>query len=137
MRDPHIPSPFFGLLFLAAGTGIMGMGLGVIPVDPATVHAPMWVLAVCGLVFVLGGVAVVGARWSRVREAAGIGIVLAMGLIGGWVALFGDSDGFSGGVPFVSPEANVVIARVVFGLGAGMCLALFVWGASRVLRGGE
>ena len=48
----------------------MGIGLGLIPVDPATVHAPMWVLTACGLVFVLGGVAVLASRWPRVKDAA-------------------------------------------------------------------
>lgn len=127
--------PWFGLPFVGAGLCIVGVAFGAVPVDPESVHAPPWVLAACGLVFVLGGVAVLAQRWPRIQSAAGGTVVLAMGLVGAWVALAGDSEPFSGGLPLVSPEANVAVARVVFGLGAAMCFAMFAWGVRQAIRG--
>jgi len=50
----------FGLPFVSMGAFITLIGLGLIHVDPKTVHAPYWVLTVCGLCFFGAGLAV----WS-------------------------------------------------------------------------
>lgn len=111
------------------------MGVGVVPVEPGSVHAPPWVLVACGAVFVLGGVAMLTYDRPRIQSAAGGTIVLAFGLVAGWVALFGEAAQFSGGLPFVSRGLNVAIARGMFGLGSVLCFVLFVWGTSKMLRG--
>jgi len=64
----------FGLPFLAAGIYITGIGLGVFEVEPSSVHAPLWVIAVSGGVFLLVGLllivhAALGmARLARLRR---------------------------------------------------------------------
>ncbi|MGN6643124.1 MAG: hypothetical protein ACTHKU_08990, partial [Verrucomicrobiota bacterium] len=50
----------FGGLFVAVGTAISLVGMKVLPVDPATVHAPYWVLSAAGGSFALGGLMVWG-----------------------------------------------------------------------------
>lgn len=45
----------FGLPFVGAGVGIAGVGLKAFPVDPASVHAPYWVLTVFGVCFFSAG----------------------------------------------------------------------------------
>lgn len=50
----------FGGVFVAAGTGIVLVGTKVLPVDPASVHAPYWVLTMAGASFALGGFMVWG-----------------------------------------------------------------------------
>ncbi|MEL6614806.1 MAG: hypothetical protein AAFQ43_03660 [Bacteroidota bacterium] len=135
MRRSDSAPPALGVLFLIAGGAIVGVAFGLVPVDPASVNAPPWVLAACGLVFVLGGVLVLAQRWPRIQSAAGGTLVLVMGLVGAWVAAAGDAEHFSGGLPLVSPEANVAMARVLFGLGAALCFALFGWGLWRTVRG--
>ena len=129
------PPLLLGLLCLASGLLILGIGLGLIPTDPTDIHAPPWVLALCGLVFILGGVAVFAHERPRVQSAAGTTIVLAFRLVGGWVALFGASGQMSGGVPFLPRGVNIAIGRGLFGLGALMCLVLFVFGVRQILRG--
>ncbi|HIG75380.1 MAG TPA: hypothetical protein EYQ24_12645 [Bacteroidetes bacterium] len=134
-RPSPAPPRALGLITLATGLFIMGIGLEVVPVDPASVHAPMWVLVLCGAVFVLGGVGVLAHGKPEIQSAAGGTIVLVFGVVGGWVALFGEAAQFGGGFAFLSPEANVAIARGVFGLGALVCLAMFAWGTRRMIRG--
>jgi len=58
----------FGLPFV--GVGIWGSlaGLEIIPVDPSNVHAPMWVLAVFGIVFFCAGVMLWGMGWRQVSH---------------------------------------------------------------------
>ncbi|MAQ94445.1 MAG: hypothetical protein CMM84_13080 [Rhodothermaceae bacterium] len=114
---------------------MIGIGAGVVPADPASVHAPGWVLAVCGAVFVLAGVAMLAHRWPAVQSAAGGVICLAFGLVGGWVALFGEAAQFSGGTGLLSRGAEVAVARGVFGVGAVLCLAMFVWSTVLLARG--
>ncbi|WP_412068847.1 hypothetical protein [Rubrivirga sp. IMCC43871] len=131
---PSRPDRLFGGLFLAAGAALVGIGAGVVPVDPGTVHAPGWVLALCGAVFGMGGVAVLAHRWPAVQSAA-VGVIwLAFGVIGGWVALFGSAEQFSGGTGLLPRSLDVWLARGVFGLGAVLCLAVFIGGSARLVR---
>jgi hypothetical protein len=55
----------FGIPFVAAGALIVLVGMKVVRVDPASVHAPYWVLTVAGVSFALGGLMVWGMAWSQ------------------------------------------------------------------------
>jgi hypothetical protein len=57
----------FGSVFVAAGVPIALIGLHVIRVDPSTVHAPYWVIVVCGACFAGGGFAVWGMAAKQLR----------------------------------------------------------------------
>ncbi len=57
----------FGLPFVAAGGAIVLIGLKVLPVDPASVHAPYWVLTAAGAVFGLGGLILWSMAWRQHR----------------------------------------------------------------------
>lgn len=57
----------FGLLFVGAGTTMVLVGQRVITVDPSGVHAPWWVLTVCGLIFAGGGLMVWGMAATQQR----------------------------------------------------------------------
>jgi hypothetical protein len=69
------PSFFFGLPFAGMGTFILLMGLGKIEVDPGKVHAPMWIIALFGLLFVLAGLSFIWHGLDGVRRKAKIKIV--------------------------------------------------------------
>lgn len=130
-----VSAPFLGFVCAGIGVALLLVAAGGIAVDPSTIHAPRWVLGVCGGVFVLGGVALAVPQVSSLRIAAGMTTVLGLGLVAAWAAWFGDAEGFSGGLPFVPDTVNVALARGVFGFGALCCLALFGWGVSRLMRG--
>jgi hypothetical protein len=64
---------FFGVVFTAAGAFVTAIGLGWIPVDPSSVHAPMAVIAACGAIFGVPGLLILvtgirGAVASRRRR---------------------------------------------------------------------
>ncbi|MGI9629260.1 MAG: hypothetical protein ACR2QM_20725, partial [Longimicrobiales bacterium] len=44
-----------GGIISAVGLAIVFLGLGWIPIDPSRVHAPMWVIGISGLAFLLPG----------------------------------------------------------------------------------
>ena len=58
----------FGLPFLGAGAGVMLVGIKKIEVDPATVHAPYWVLTIFGAVFFLAGLLMWVIAWRQFIE---------------------------------------------------------------------
>jgi hypothetical protein len=67
----------FGFVFVATGTCIVLMGMRIIRVDPGSVHAPYWVLTMCGVVFACGGLMVWGMaatqhKHERHRRAAAL-----------------------------------------------------------------
>jgi hypothetical protein len=55
----------FGIPFVTADVLIVLVGTKVVPVDPASVHAPYWVLTVAGVSFALGGLMVWGMAWRQ------------------------------------------------------------------------
>ena len=69
------PSFFFGLPFAGMGTFILLMGLGKIEVDPGKVHAPMWIITLFGLLFVLAGLSFIWHGLGGVRRIAKTKIV--------------------------------------------------------------
>ena len=135
---------------LCAGIGLyfMLIGFGVFPTPggPDALHAPPWVAELAGLVFFLGGVAVLvqalgqanvrgelpahAPRWMRVVQYLIVLTIFAsFALLGSFVAIGGNPRQFSSNITFVSGATNVSIARVAFGIGAIICwLATFGFG---------
>lgn len=81
---------------LLMGGFLVGIGLDWVPYDPTKVHAPKWVIVVCGLVFVCAGLAVLNATWRRSEQPQpqpifGIAILIGLTLVCNWVA-FGEGE---------------------------------------------
>lgn len=129
--------PGWGWLCVALGLFPLGVAFDLLPVDPGSVHAPPWVLALCGLVFVSGGGLILLHRHRVLQHLFAGTIVASFGLVGMWVALFAPAEGFSGGFFFVSDDTNVTIARWFFGIGALLALAIFVVAMLRIGRGDD
>lgn len=55
----------FGSVFVAVGAWIILVGTKVLAVNPATVHAPYWVLTVAGVAFALGGFWIWSMAWIQ------------------------------------------------------------------------
>lgn len=143
-----------GLLAVAVGLFLLLVGLGVVPVNPRSVHGPLWIVAAAGISFMLAGIAVaVGAIygvsetgelpkdtgwWMRLFFYL-IGVIIAGALasVGTWIAFGPGARAFSGtGMFLLSREAGELVGRVVFGFGAVLAwlctIAIAVSGARKL-----
>lgn len=60
------PAIAFGSIFLIMGSPILAVGLGWIDYPQSSIHAPLWVISLCGALFTTGGI------WLMVHGAQGL-----------------------------------------------------------------
>lgn len=123
-----------GLLCIALGLWPLSIALGVVAVPEASLHAPLWVVALSGVAFVIGGCMILLAGRPGMNDFLAGVLCLIFALVGAWVALFGPDDGFSGGISLLPPAANVTLGRWVFGSGAILSLAISVYALRRAFQ---
>jgi hypothetical protein len=148
-----------GVLAVAAGTAVVLVGIGVIPTEETSRHAPPWVIVAAGAVFLTAGVYVVavgsidlrkpgyiarisrGGRFNPAGWLVGAFIVSTLFAIATWVAFGPGERAFSGdvgggGVGVGGPVGERT-GRIVFGISAVVLGAVSVWiwayGLSRLL----
>ena len=125
------------VVMIAAGIVIELTVIDVIPIDEELVHAPDWIIALCGLLFLCGGLALLASPKSSIATWSAGTLVISMTLISAWVAVYGASEHFSGDFPFLSRDTNVIISRIIFGCVSLLGLAITVaaakktWGQGR------
>ncbi|HEV3215329.1 MAG TPA: hypothetical protein VGZ27_06380 [Vicinamibacterales bacterium] len=153
VRDSSQLSPrsaiLFGLAFMAAGVVPILAALGMLPV-PLTRGTPAWIGVCAGLVFVLGGAAIIngyaiaggagpdgdlppgtpfGVRLAQ--YLLGLGICGLFTAIAGWIAFGKGERHFSTTVnlPFLTRHGvgNEWMGRAAFGLGAILVAAFTVF----------
>lgn len=140
-----IGAVLFALAFIGAGGAIIALSLNYIPIDPAKLHAPRWLLAVAGLMFIAGGCVPLGTAFKfRAWVNQLIGLIAASGLtiMTNWVAFFLGERHFTGssatfGVGLGSAPSGELAGRILFGIFAlFLDWMLFVWMCQfiRVLR---
>jgi hypothetical protein len=137
MTQRNSPSFSFVTVIALIGTGagiyftLIGLGVISVPGGDDTLHAPLWIVVCAGLVFVLGGGAVVlrdaaGAdpdtgelprnapHWVRIAQhLMALALYACFALIGTWIAFGPGERAFSGTIA-VGPT----LGRIVFGIGA-------------------
>lgn len=123
-----------GLICIVLGTLPLLVALGVIPVDEADVYAPIWVVAISGMVFLIGGCMIFLGDHSWANELLAGVLCLLFGVVGVWVALFACSEGFSGGIPLLSDAVNVTLGRWVFGGGALISFSISAYAFRRAFQ---
>jgi len=121
-----------GLLAMTMGSGILLVGLGAIEVDPASVHAPMWVIGVAGMTFIGGGAAVLFEGHRLLANLGGLTVIASLMTVAFWVAFNAPAEQIQGGIPLLSAETNGRIGKLLFGFGGFLCLALLVYGLRRL-----
>ncbi|MGN8225209.1 hypothetical protein [Gracilimonas sp. BCB1] len=118
------PPKAFSWIFMGTGISIILISMEVIVVDDAAVNAPLWVIGICGAIFFLAGLLIFLGEKSKYNNLLAVFLVAGMGAVGSWVALFGTDSSFSGGIPFLSPEFNISLARLLFGFGGLICFLI-------------
>ncbi len=107
----------------AVGILLMLVASNVIPSADEKFHVPRWVVFVCGVLFALPGIASLFPRPNTARYLMAA-ILACFALVGVGCGLLGDFDGFSGGLPFLSPDTNILSGRVIFVVGGAIFFAL-------------
>ena len=79
------PSFLFGIPFAGAGVPILLLWSGKIEVDPGKVHAPMWVIGIFGLFFLLAGLSFMWHGVDGVRRKARVNTAKATRASSPWL----------------------------------------------------
>ena len=137
MQTPRTGNLIVALLCIALGGFLALVAGGLIESDPTGRHAPDFIIALCGSVFIIAGIMILVGRQSRINDLLAAILCMTFGIIGAWVAIYGASEGFSGGLPFISDEANTRLARGAFGLGSLSCFAISGWAFKRFYRSAD
>lgn len=126
-----VASPGFrwALGALLAGTGVflLLVGLGVAAADSGSLRESRGLVTSLGALLAASGVLI--GQWvapgTRLYHALGGAAITSMAAIFGWVALYGEAAGFSGGVGIggvaVASSGSVTPARIAFGIAALVC----------------
>jgi hypothetical protein len=121
----------YGIGCVVLGCYPIAIALGLIPADDVELTVPRWIIAGAGLTFVIAGLMILFADHSRANDMLAGVLLLLFGALGTWVSVLSSGEGFSGGLPFLSPKLNIVVGRWVFGFGALICFALSVYAFRR------
>ena len=121
----------YGVGCIALGCYPIALGLGFFPVEEARLNAPPWVVVAAGLAFVIAGFMILLAAHSRVNDLLAAVLLLLFSVMGIWVSIFSPSEGFSGGLPFLSRELNIMLGRGLFGLGSLISIAMCAYALGR------
>lgn len=125
------PDARWGWLMIALGLYPLSIASGLVDLPDDATHAPAWVIAGCGMVFVAAGAMILGHPRSGANDLLAALISLTFAATAAWVSFFAPPEGFSGGVPLASREFNVGLARIVFGLGSIICLGVAIFAIYR------
>ena len=121
----------YGLGCIGLGCYPLALGLGYLSIGDSELTTPTWVIVAAGFAFIIAGFMILLAHSSRANDLLAGLLLFLFGSLGIWVSLFSADEGFSGGLPFISREMNILIARWVFGLGALISFAACAWAFRR------
>jgi hypothetical protein len=118
---------------LLAGGFVCAAALGLLPSEYVAIDAPR-IVAVGGgaLLMLLGFMSL--ARDHRVSETITSLLVLALAGGAGWLTFYAPEGTLHRYVPFIPPTVNEALARLLFGLGAAVCVGMAFWGFRRIFR---
>ncbi len=136
MPESTAKNTLYAILFFLIGLFVAAMALGLVVVDESDVDSPMWLLYVVAMVFMIAVVMIIIGHKNRYNDLLAALLITAMGAIGGWVAVFSDSSGISGGIFLLPRESNVMLGRIAFGTGSLICFAMAAWALRRFFRRG-
>ena len=139
MAGEPLPSPWWGVLAIAAGVFPIGAALLA---EDAKVHAPRWLVAMIGVMFVLAGAMVIRAGRGVARRpradvgGALLGAAVATGflVLSGWALFFSGGPsawGVSGSLPlsWLPRWATTALFYVIQGAGGlvAVLVVAFAW----------
>jgi hypothetical protein len=130
--------------FFVAGGAILALALGFVPVDPATLEAPRWVIASAGLMFLAGGIVPLNLVFGFpdwFNRLSGLVAGTGLAAVFNWIAFFPGVRHFTGttsilGLRLVTASDSELTGRILFGVMALLVDAIVLLGLWRLLRRG-
>ncbi len=120
------------LLLFALYVG--GLGLYYTRLSPELIHVPRWIFYLLAVLLGYGsGLAFLGQKHPLTNLLAAV-IWILFAVIGIWASLFSSLDNLSGGLAMLSPRANRMIARLLFGLGAILNIGAGIYAGRRWVK---
>ncbi len=118
---------------ILSGLYILAIAFGIVSTDKESVHVPMWVMTLCGILFLTGGIAALGVGIFSRRTRDTLGAFLLTNFLGifFWIAFGPGPRQFNGGL------LHPAFGRAVFGGSAVVCLFLVVYAWERVFQKAE
>jgi Protein of unknown function (DUF3592) len=129
-----------GLLLTGGGLALLTVGLGVAPSDSTSLDESRVFVICVGVLLAASGVQ--AGQWvamgSRLSYAFGAAAITSLAVLFGWVAIYGQAAGFSGGVSIggaaVTQGGSVTPARIAFGIASIVFGLASLWAWKQVLR---
>jgi hypothetical protein len=121
------------ILCILAGVVLCAAALGLLPREYVVIAAPHSVLAGGGGFLMLVGFMSL-ARDHRLSDTLGSLFLLALAGVAGWLTFYAPEGTLHRYVPFVPPSVNEALARLLFGVGAAVCVGMAIWGFRRIFR---
>lgn len=110
---------------IAGGVGLLACLEAVEITDFGDLSAstPRWILALVGMMFIALCPMVLIPMSPAVNHFFASMIIASMGVVFGWISVFGEASGFSGGGAVVAELTGFPLQRIIFGFGALFCFA--------------
>lgn len=121
------------LLCLAGGGAVCAASLGLLPGDFLVFEAPRGVVFGAGAASVLVGFMLL-ARDHRASDAIGSILLLILAAVAGWITFYAPDGTIERLFPFVPASVNEALGRLLFGLGAAICVGMAIWAVRRLFR---
>ncbi len=129
-----------GLLLAGGGIALLAVGVGAAPSDSGSHTESRVIFIGMGVLLVASGMQ--AGQWvamgSRFSYALGAAAITSMAVLFGWVAIYGEAAGFSGGISIagatVTAGGSVTPARIAFGIASIAFGLASLWAWKQVLR---
>ena len=129
-----------GLLLAGGGIALLAVGVGAAPSDSGSHTESRVIFIGMGVLLVASGMQ--AGQWvamgSRFSYALGRPAITSMAVLFGWVAIYGEAAGFSGGISIagatVTAGGSVTPARIAFGIASIAFGLASLWAWKQVLR---
>ena len=135
LPQPTPQNNFLGIFSITLGCIPIAVSTGILKADPSTIHAPLWVLFACGMVFVTTGLMMIfGQKYLWFNHLCAVLWFMTMGSVAGWVALFAEGGRCSVFIPFFPPAWEMFLCKSFVGFGALLCAGLAVYAFRQFLK---
>lgn len=133
--QPNSANIFLGIFSIILGFFPIAAATGILKADPATIHAPLWVLFSCGMVFVTTGLMLIfGQKYPWFNHLCAVFWFVTMGSVAGWVAFFAKGGQCSVFIPFFPAQWEMFLCKSFVAFGAFLCAGLALYAARKFIN---